>query len=69
MTTNRTTNPIWPQYVVPGHSELKNQNANPYGKTAFVEKTKYTKGDDKEDNIDKEMENKVSKTSNNFYPM
>jgi len=62
ITTNRVTNPNWPDYKVPGHSELTNENNNPYGKTAFLEKNKYTKN--QEDGADI----KISKTINNFYP-
>jgi len=63
MTTGRVTNPLWPDYKFPGHSELKDKNYNPYGKTAYVEKTKY------DDNNDNNLEKKGSKTTNNFYPM
>jgi len=62
ITTNRVTNPNWPDYKVPGHSELKNEYNNPYGKTAFDEKNKYTKYE--EDGADI----KINKTTNNFYP-
>jgi len=65
LTTNRHTNPLWPEYTFPGHSELKDKFNNPYGKTLYKDKKKEAK-EPKENN---ELINKVSKTTNNFYPM
>lgn len=62
MTTERNVNPIWPQYKVPGHSELTNKYNNPYGKSAFDEKNKRDK------KAEEDKDNQVSKTTTNFYP-
>ncbi len=70
ITTERKTNPNWPEYQFPGQSELKNQYNNPYGKTAFDEKIKYSKNNyldasdkhkNKGDKITKESNDKEMK--------
>ena len=43
ITTARQTNPIWPQYCYPGNTELQGQYKNPYGKTAFDDKDKFSR--------------------------
>lgn len=74
ISTNRHLNPIWPNYEYPGHLELKGKDYNPYGKTAYNEKNKYTKNnyiDSPDQNNSKQQQENVndmkSKTSANFH--
>jgi hypothetical protein len=69
LTTERHTNPIWPEYKYIGYSELKGVNNNPYGKTAYLEKTKFDKNEEKQPEIKANKEEIVKEQNETVIPV